>query len=463
MSIRPLTVAFIATAVTALTATTAMSQSLSVNATAIEQTDASAATREFTVNVNLASFTGAVGAQVTVLYDDTQVAFVSGAAGSDFPIVISAAADDATNNKVTFATGVDASSNPSGIASGNIAVLTFRTIAEVCTDLDAIVLSTTSALPTMIPNNLGESLSYTAANNVSVTALDDFALVGVPSNVSVPADAGSATGAAVSLTAPTASDSCDTSLSVSVSRSDSASISAEFPIGTTTVTYSATDAAGHTHSADVTVTVANYQLLDASITLNGSISGNSTRSVRVIAGANTQVVSVGFTAGSGTASDVQIPPAATYSCIRYKSVNHSLSNTAAATDGGTQWSASVALDQGDSNDDNRVDILDFGIFVGDFGTSSAGAISNFNDDGNVNNGDFSFISVNFADVGVVCGAYTGGTPLMAISVKELRRRGLGHLAGADLNRDGILSIPDISYYMEHGLPTAKQPRVTPQW
>ena len=403
---------------------------------------------------------GAVGAQATVAFDPAVVSFVSAAAGTDFTTLIYSST--ATANKVVFATGIDPSASAAGIAAGNVAKLTFRTVAPSCSDLDAIVLST-SALTTRITDSNGVALAFTQADNVSITSLAPFTLAAVPANVAVAADAGTVAGALVSLVAPTAADSCGTPLTVTATRSDSALLAAYYPPSlTTTVTYTATDAAGNTDSKNVTVAVANYQLLDAAISLNGSITGSSTRSVRVIAG-STQLVNVGMTNGSGIASNVQVPIAASYPCITAKDAGHSLSNTGVSSVVGVEYAASIALDQGDSNDDNLVDILDFGIYVGKFGVAVAGGSSNFNDDLAVTSGDFGFISLNFAETGIVCGAFTGGAPRTAVSVKELRRSGMGELAGADFNRDGMLDVNDVVYYMQNGIRQPAKPIVTTQW
>ena len=433
---------------------------LSVNALPLNSSAGTLTSREFTVDVNIAGMIGAVGAQATVAFDPAVVSFVSAAAGTDFTTLIYSST--ATANKVVFATGIDPSASAAGIAAGNVAKLTFRTVAPSCSDLDAIVLST-SALTTRITDSNGVALAFTQADNVSITSLAPFTLAAVPANVAVAADAGTVAGALVSLVAPTAADSCGTPLTVTATRSDSALLAAYYPPNlTTTVTYTATDAAGNTDSKNVLVTVANYQLLDAAISLNGSITGSSTRSVRVIAG-STQLVNVGMTNGSGIASNVQVPIAASYPCITAKDAGHSLSNTGVSSVVGVEYAASIALDQGDSNDDNLVDILDFGIYVGKFGAALAGGSSNFNDDTAVNSGDFGFISLNFADTGIVCGAFTGGAPRTAVSVKELRRSGMGELAGADFNRDGMLDVNDVVYYMQNGIRQPAKPIVTTQW
>ena len=433
---------------------------LSVNALPLNSSAGTLTSREFTVDVNIAGMIGAVGAQATVAFDPAVVSFVSAAAGTDFTTLIYSST--ATANKVVFATGIDPSASAAGIAAGNVAKLTFRTVAPSCSDLDAIVLST-SALTTRITDSNGVALAFTQSDSVSITSLAPFTLAAVPANAAVAADAGTLSGALVTLVAPTATDSCGTGLTVTATRSDSLALSAYYPPNAiTTVHYAATDAAGNTNSSDVTVTVANYQLLDAAISLNGSITGNSTRSVRVIAG-STQLVNVGMTNGSGIASNVQVPIAASYPCITAKDAGHSLSNTGVSSVVGVEYAASIALDQGDSNDDNLVDILDFGIYVGKFGVAVAGGSSNFNDDLAVTSGDFGFISLNFADTGIVCGAFTGGAPRTAVSVKELRRSGMGELAGADFNRDGMLDVNDVVYYMQNGIRQPAKPIVTTQW
>ena len=453
---------FILAGAVAACSMTASAQVLSVNGSPITSTAGAEAAREFTVDVNLAGFTGAVGAQATIGYDPAVVEFVGVAAGDDFTTMIYSSHDSGAS-KVLFATGVDVgSAGSAGIAAGNAAKITFRTIAGACADTDAVVF-TTSVLTTRVTDSNGAVLALTTSDNVSVTSLAPFALAGVPAAVSVAADAGTTAGALVSLTAPTASNSCGGALTVNASRSDSAGLGDPYPVGSTTVTYSATDAAGNTDSDTVTVTVANHQLLDASITLNGAVSGSSSRSVRIKAGASTQVVSVATTNGSGTASDVQVPVAAAYACLTAKDTGHSLSDTAAASVSGVKYSASFSADQGDSNDDDLVDILDFGVYVGDFGPAAAGAISNFNDDTDVNSGDFGFISINFLKSGTTCGALTGGTPRSSVTVKELRRAGLGHLAVADLNRDGVLDTADIAFSLQHGIRSKRPDRPTTPW
>jgi hypothetical protein len=434
---------------------------LSVNGSPVVSNVATSTNREFTVNVNVADLSAsAVGVQATVGYDDTLLEYVGIAGGDDLNTIIFSNHDTA-GNKIFFASGVNPFNPGPGTAAGNVAKLTFRTVAaaNTCADLDAIIL-TTGMAPTKITDADGVSLAFSSVDNVNLNSLGAFSLVNVPSNVSVAADAGTISGSLQSFTSPTASDSCGSALTVSFSRSDSAAASAYYPANaTTTITWSATDAAGNSASGTTDVAVANYQLLDADVALAGASLGNSTRSVRFKAGASNQVVSVAMIdnagSASGSATNLQVPIAAAYSCVSAKDVAHSLTDTAAASVAGVKWDADFVLKQGDSNNDDLVDILDFGIYVGDFGVAGASDVSNFNGDLLVNNADFGFISVNFLAQGEACGSFTGGNPRSQIAVRQLRRQGLGHLAAADLNNDGWLSSADIMQYMQFGLPTAQ--------
>jgi HYR domain len=81
--------------------------------------------------------------------------------------------------------------------------------------------------------------------------------INAPEGVSVNADRGLATASLV-LNAPAASDNCG-SVTVVGSRSDAQPMSTGFPVGVTTVTWKATDAAGNSASATQAVTVSGNQ------------------------------------------------------------------------------------------------------------------------------------------------------------------------------------------------------------
>jgi len=45
-----------------------------------------------------------------------------------------------------------------------------------------------------------------------------------------------------------------------------------------------------------------------------------------------------------------------------------------------------------------------------------------------------------------------GTPRSSVTVRELHRMGLGHLAIADLNGDGVIDATDIALFLMNGMP-----------
>ncbi|MFZ9914065.1 MAG: cohesin domain-containing protein [Phycisphaerales bacterium] len=414
-----------------------------------------------TVSVNLADMSAsAVGAQMHVGYDAAVLEYVGITAGDAFGTLIYSN-HSLASSRVSFATGV--AGGESGITSGNIAKITFKVLVDSCADLDAAVF-TTGSFPSRISDNNGLPISFTQVNNSSVSAYGDYALAGVPGDVTVPADAGTTDGALVSLTAPTATDTCGASLAVTPSRSDSASMSAPYPVGSTTVTWtSAADPAGQVRTGTTVVNVSNYQLLSVDVNLAGTIAGSGSTAIRIKLNDNSVVnPSVSFdAAGDGSAIDAQVPVAESYSCAAAADASHTLSSSKSVSVSGTKYAAESAysLQGGDSTGDNFIDILDFGAYVGDFGSGKDfDSRSNFNRDGEVDSGDFTFISIGFLAEGDTCGsAATGGAPRTAVSVKELRRMGMGDLAYGDLNRDGVINAADIAWYMENGPVPAKTP------
>jgi hypothetical protein len=299
------------------------------------------------------------------------------------------------------------------------------------------------------------------------------ALSGVPADISVATDAGSTFGALVSLPTVTATDDCDGPVSVSVSGVPSGGI---FPIGATTVTWTATDAAGNTATASRTVTVEPFQLLDVSVNLDGFRVGASTRLIRLSIAGVTGFYEVMIPAiGAGTIQGIPVPVASGHACVAVKDTVHSLTRTAVPSVVGARYLAAVSLSQGDSNDDDLIEIVDYAILVLDRSVPgnplrAREARSNFNADSLVNNADLSFISFNFFTVGESCtsGADAPRTPRDRIHVKELRRTGLGELAVADINHDGWVDTRDMQMYMQGGggaiaTPTAPTGGVSNGW
>ena len=112
---------------------------------------------------------------------------------------------------------------------------------------------------------------------------------------------------------------------------------------------------------------------------------------------------------------------------------------------------------GDLNADGLVDIRDFGVFFPFFLTQAqaqrtcglGAPDANINGDAVVDLLDLVFLSGNslLASDPACCAGATAAVdqpqPLMSITVRELHAMGLGHMAAADVNHDGVLDQQDI--------------------
>jgi hypothetical protein len=286
-------------------------------------------------------------------------------------------------------------------------------------------------------------------------------LAGVPASFSVPADAGTTAGAMFA-NPVTASDTCEGDLTSSVVVSVVHPVHGSstgwpagdmFAVGVSAVTWTVTDALGNIATATRTIEVLNYQLLDATVALNGFLAGPTTRPIRLTVGGGSAVVNLSFASGlnpSASIVDMQVPVAAGYACIAAKDTTHSITDAAAPAVVSGQYAASFVLRQGDANNDDMVDIFDYAAFINARGVGrAADASSNYNGDTDINTFDFSFISSAFLATGESCSAsFNPPAPRTRVSVKDLRRAGLGDLAIADLNHDGWVDTRDIQLYMQ---------------
>jgi|GEM_PF-4117046 len=305
-----------------------------------------------------------------------------------------------------------------------------------------------------------------------------------PSDVSVNAAAGGCT-ANVTITPPSVADNCDPAPVIVGVRSDSQPLSAAFPSGSTTIAWTATDECGNSSSCIQTVTVHAVNELVVDIDLGGGAmsAGPYTRCItfQLWNGATlVHTVSQTFTFAFGQMAPATIGvPCGAYTCITARDRLHTLRRTMdplpiISDQYVADFTGARSLTGGNLNDDKFIDILDFGIYtLQDLTPAPGGASTNcsqvpplrhadINGDGIVNSLDFSFISNNFLAVrDANCdgnpntivtgddspGGNYGPTPITSISVAELRRRGLGDLAIADLNGDRILDQTDVALWL----------------
>jgi len=302
-------------------------------------------------------------------------------------------------------------------------------------------------LPTEFTDGVGGKMvpALVASSGFKV---DDGApvLSNVPANVTVQAEAGMGSFANVTLTPPTATDACAPDLAASSSRSDGASLSAAFPVGTTTVTWSATDPCSNVTRATTSVKVnnSNTATFAVSYTNSASYAASSARTLTLnIHGANgytlkaSQPVTLVNGAGTISLTDLAVD---NYDCVAIEEKGRSLRRVATMTDGGLIWNSTATLVAGDLINDEVIDVLDWGAYI--VGNPNADL------DGNsvINATDGNIIIANFGQKGETgCGtSFTSPPePLNGISVSELVSRGLTDLVGADLNNDGWLDMEDV--------------------
>ena len=424
-----------------------------------------AAGEQVLVRVNMGvSGTGLRAADLSIVFDSSRLELVSAApvAGSAFSL---AGAQTIDNNSVpgTLRFNVQVpSANPANTAAVGLANLVFnvRAGAGFCATSSLVTFGTVGGLASSLTTTTTVPMvpQVSALGSISLLAQAP-AISGTPADFSGASDAGTVLGAFIAAPTVVATDFCGSALPLVtlVTYPDASTASAwpasgMFPVGVTTIKWTTTDALNQVTSITRTVTVSDYQLLDLTVNLFGSISQNSTRTVRIKIGATSQLHEVVTVAGVGTVTGIQVPVVGSIPCLLAKDILHSVSNAASTSVVGVRYAASVVLTQGDSNDDDLIDILDFGNFLGDRGADlTRRGRSNFNSDLAVNNGDFSFISLRFLLTGDTCGAFDApGQPLSRISVRELRRRGLGNMTKADFNRDGWVDTTDMTIYMQGG-------------
>ena len=240
------------------------------------------------IRVNVAvSFASVSVGTATVTSDNCHDATVSGARSDNAPLnagypigvtTITWTALDASGNSSSATQTVTVTPNvapklvvPANIVVGTDARACTATIASLGTpvfkdDLDGVKLvgERDDKLPLDAPYAKGlTKVTWTAtdADGASVSA-DQLVTVndleapslGAVSNVSVRQDRG-VPRASVPLSQPAASDNCG-SVNVSVARSDNMPLSAAFPVGVTTVTWTAKDGSGNLTNVSQTITVA---------------------------------------------------------------------------------------------------------------------------------------------------------------------------------------------------------------
>jgi hypothetical protein len=281
---------------------------------------------------------------------------------------------------------------------------------------------------------------------------------------------------------PVASDNCDGSPAIVCDYPSGST----FPEGTTEVTCTATDCSGNASQCTFDVTVEGTSEMVVSVELSPTmVAGPLTRCITFdlwecpdTGPVATVEAEMSFV--NGLASGTIDVPCGSYSCITARDTLHTLRRTDEAfTISGTQYVADFTgnpsgggdwLIGGNLNDDFWIDILDFGVYsfqfamnygTGDTDCNSVAPNADIQGNGIVFTEDFTFIQVNFlkGHEANCCGAPLRGGPqegdegpVVSITVEELLARGLGHLAAADLNEDGVLDQADMVAFAQGARP-----------
>ncbi|MFH0980251.1 MAG: HYR domain-containing protein, partial [Planctomycetota bacterium] len=335
------------------------------------------------------------------------------------------------------------------------------------------------------------------------TVTDDTVptITNCPDEIEVYADAGSCT-ASVTFGGATATDNCDPAPAITYWIGGTQITSPyTFPGGVTTVTVKAKDACNNVNdTCTFTVTVLAYNEMLVGVQLKGmSTSGTLTRCITFTlykcfptATWVTENEDITFTNGLATNVPLLVTcNTAPYTCITARDKLHTLRRI---DEGFTIIDAQYVADftgddwliGGNLNDDDWIDIVDFGIYVNRWAThydSDGDTVDDGNTpcawtptpkgpyhadisgDGSVATGDFTYIQQNFlAESEANCCSlpFTGEGPRTEISVAELRQLGLGELVTADLNADGWLDQDDVVAFLEGARPRPRpQPRPRP--
>lgn len=424
-----------------------------------------------------------VGAQFFLEYDSSTLYFVGIEPGnsadplSEFALEFNETVDPVSGT-IDYVVGTNFGTTTRG--PDTVAVITFQALAEC----EGYVRYRPYG-----PNGAPNRLTAEGGEEVRVNLVDMTpakingtppVLTSCPGDVMTGPDPGIST-AVVSWVMPQATDSCEVG-SVPVT-CDPPSGSA-FDPGTTMVTCTAANSCEIEDWCTFAVTV-EPAVLTTNVELSSVVPGPFDRCITFDlwdcdgppeARHATIQHTMTFTNGLASGANMVIPGGA-WECITARDELHALRSTAAdfSTTDGRSYTATFVGDRetgghwllgGNLNDDDFIDILDFGVLfpfhmsqaTPDTPCGTNGPDGNINGDNQVNLLDLViFVGNSLQACEPNCcgggGASAASGPISTISIRELRRMGLEHLAAADLNQDGVLDMDDAIMLMNGDIPS----------
>jgi hypothetical protein len=462
----------------------------------------------------------AVGAQFVVKYDANKLSLDESssnryAVNSDLDMEIYESHSE-SSGVATYILALGTDEGDSNVSiSGDIATLTFTPLVEICNESGLVYYSSSSGFSSKLSrldgNGDAEYVTLAAATDLGSFTRDTTVPTGFtsfPANRSFWADADGTNGVVIgagspngAIVAPGATDGCDTAgqLAITYSRSAGSGLTDFAAGGTTTITWRATDRCGNYIEQAQTVDVSGDSLAFVSCAQGGAFSAaNFTRGVTVAVSKSSDSDSDSRTvslAGAGSGASSRAEGSANFQlvgsvdwasgCALVRDPQHTLrraitigTSATAGSHSSREYNGRFVVDAsassdylvvGNGNADTMIDILDFSTFVSQRGQSlsvntTAGQTAkhtDFNASGVVDNADLSYLAVNFFQVDETCGgSYDGAAPRERISVRDLRRLGLGSQAAADVNGDGWVDTTDLALVLQGVNPSKPRPTAT---
>ncbi len=404
------------------------------------------------------------GGQFFLHYDPARLEFVGASPGSSsFSLEIFEQADQ-TAGTIDYAVGIPFGGVPSA-EDAVMALLTFQTLGSP--DGDGPPVSFRNQVP---PSRLstaeGEPV-HPSLSGMDSAGSEAPEFTWLPGDITVFSDAGFCT-SVVNWPDPEAASASDPEVSVSCDPSSGSAL----PAGVTTVTCTAVDHCGQTAVSTFDVLVEPYNELVVDLKLFGQMHpGPFQRAMSFeLYGPDSAVLEQAVSFTNGLASARILVPCGDYQCISVRDPLHSLKRAmlTLSMEGSCYRAnfraAGKVLVPGNLNDDNWVDILDFGVLIWQWGQqygsggttdSTSWPHADFNGDGRVNQWDFQLFrraALRGSEGGCSQQPETVPPPVLSVTVDELTAAGMAELAAADLNGDGRVNRQDVIAFMQGARP-----------